>query len=481
MLTMTMTDPILLRIAEESPDQLDACVRAIVALSSDAASGIAALDFLSEDVMRDLVEHDSSDVRSALARNHSCPTRLLVQLAADPDERVRFNAVLNPGATEEAKAAFALTSSPDEVASAKHRSDDISPEDDPATPPEVLRRLAEGELAKEPLHRDLHLTSSLGANPALPRDLVERLVESARDRWEWRSLWGRGDWIWPSTYPFLTEAAPDWLLALLSRHGHPAALLHRGMGTTPSSVDPAGALRDLVNSELLVRALWRELALAGVVRLVYWNDSHEGDKFFPQADGLELMDSHSPAQFIIGGYSSSREWITTSDSLWEYAVLRLAAGGFEDWFDTQIDEEFDDDSLGLFALSGAAWIADMNYAPIQWTPAGQEAVDGPLFDAMAGIAESEDYDTEVTVVASRLPAIGYAETSDEQKARLTDLIRQSRKESMVKTWGLADHFLMCIALHPSTPPGIRDALLSDPSENVRQAAVRGRVEDTSAD
>ena len=478
---LAMSDPILLRIAEESPDELDACVRAIIALGSDAASAIATQNFLSEDVMRDLAEHDSSDVRSALARNHSCPPRFLIQLAADPDEWVRFHAVRNPEATEEAEAAFALTSSPDEVARAKHRSDDISPEDDPATHPEVLRRIAEEELAKEPVHRNLHLTSSLGANPALPQDLVERLIEAARDRWEWRSLWGRGDWIWPSTYPFLTEGAPDWLMTLLSRHGHPAALLHRGIATGPSPDDPAAALRNLVNSELLVRALWRELALAGVVRLVYWNDSHEGDKFFPQADGLELMDSLSPAQFIIGGYSSSREWITTSDSLWEYAVLRLAASGFEDWFDTQIDEEFDDASLGLFALSGAAWIADMNYAPIQWTQAGQEAVDGPLFDAMAAIADSEDYDTEVTVVASQLPAIGYAETSDDQKAWLTDLIRQSRKDSMVKTWGLADHFLMCIALHPSTPPGIRDSLLSDPSENVRQAAIRGRVEDSSAD
>jgi hypothetical protein len=428
---MTMSDPILRRIYDLDVQEFDVSVRAIIALSEDAAAGIAALDFLSEEVMRDLVEHDSSDVRGTLARNHSCPPRLLAHLVADPDEWVRYHAVRNPGASEEVKAAFALASSPSEVARAKHRSEDVSPKDNPE---------------------------------------FERLVETARGRREWQSLWGRGDWIWPSTYPFLTEGAPDWLVALLSRHGHPAALLHRDMAPRPSPVEPAGALRDLVNCELLVRALWRELALAGVVSLVYWNDRHEGDKFFPQADGLELIDSDSAAQFIIGGYSSSREWITTSDSLWEHAVLRLAAGGFEYWFDYQMDEEFDDASLGLFALSGVAWISERNHAPIELTPAGQEAVDGPLFDAMTEQAEPDDYDTEVTVGASRLPAIGYAETSEEQKAWLTDLIRQSRQDFMVKTWGIADHFLMCIALHPATPQSIRDQLLMDSSSSVREAA-----------
>ena len=208
--------------------------------------------------------------------------------------------------------------------------------------------------------------------------------------------------------------------------------------------------------------------MAGVVELVYWHD-YEGDQFFPRADGLELMDAHTPAQFIMGGYSTSREWLTTSDSLEDNSVFRLAAGGFEDWL-ANFDEDFDEASLELFALSGVAWISEMGYAPIRWTPVGQGAVDGPLRDAMLDWAEPNDYDTEVTVVASRLPGIGYAQTSDEQKAALTDLIRRSRTDLMVSTWGLADHLLMCIALHPATPQAIRDQLLVDSSERVCDAA-----------
>ena len=275
--------------------------------------------------------------------------------------------------------------------------------------------------------------------------------------------------MWPSTHAFLSEGAPEWLIALLARHGHPAGLLYRGVTAGPSHLDPAAVLRDLINSELLVRGLWRELALAGAVKLVYWNDHHDGDQFFPRANGLELMENHTPAQFIIGGYSTSREWLTTSDSLEDYAVFRLAARGFEDWL-LNFDEDFDEASLDLFALSGVAWIYEMGYAPIRWTPVGQGAVDGPLRDAMLFMSDSEDYDTEVTVVASRLPGIGYAETSEEKKTWLTDLIRQSRQDSKVKTWGIADHFLMCIALHPATPQSIRDQLLVDSSEDVRDAA-----------
>jgi hypothetical protein len=465
-----MSDPILRRIADHDAEELEACLHAIVELGDEAAGGIAALDFLPEAVMHALAGHALSDVRNALARNRACPSDVLSRLAVDPDEWVRYSAVRNPSASEQDRVAFALVSSPSEVERANQLKQEIPPESDPATPPEVLRNMAEEELSKEALHRDLHLRSALGANRALPEDVVDQLVQVAGYRWEWRSLWGRGDWICPSTYAFLSERAPEWLIVLLARHGHPAGLLHRGVTAVPSHLDPAAALRDLVNSELLVRALWRELALAGVVDLVYWNDSSEGDQFFPRANGLELMDSHSAAHHIVGGYSSTREWISNVDSLEEYSVFRLAAGGFEDWFDDHYDEAFDDDSLGLFALCGVAWISEMNYATVGWTPAGREALEDVLWDSMAQRADSDDFDTEVTVVSSRLPAIGYAETSDSQKAQLTELIRQSRRDSRVSTWGIADHFLMCIALHPATPQLIRDQLLMDSSEDVGEAA-----------
>ena len=112
----------------------------------------------------------------------------------------------------------------------------------------------------------------------------------------------------------------------------------------------------------------------------------------------------------------------------------------------------------------------MNTVPVRWTEAGELAVEEELYAYIEDFADADDMDTTVTVVESRLPGIGYADTSDAQKMWLTELLRQARSNVMVSTWGLSDHFLMCIALHPATPQSIRDQLLMDPSETVRQAA-----------
>jgi hypothetical protein len=236
-------------------------------------------------------------------------------------------------------------------------------------------------------------------------------------------------------------------------------------------VDAAQSLRFLVDSELLVRALWRELALADVARLVYWNDPGEGDKFFPEAEGLDLIEPQGPAQYLIGGYSDEREWIETEDYMDSDGVINMAAQMFSDgWLDEQVDD-FTEETLDLFALAGAAYASGSWVdANVVWTDEGRQALEGDMWELAIERAESEDYDTKVTVVDSSFSKIGYGETSDSQKTWLTEMIRQSRSDPMVSSWGLADHFLMCIALHPATPQSIRDQLLVDSSEGVRDAA-----------
>lgn len=488
-------DPILERIATADPQEFERCVIAISQLTTAAALGLTNFVALPEATISTLAEHGNPDVRSGIAGHPSCPTDVLRQLARDPnsdvrrsvaanqsspndlllalasdeDEWVRFEVGRNAQATDEAKAAFVLASTPEMVARAQEARPFQYPEEDPTLPESELRRMTEAAL-DDP--HGMRARSHLANNPSLPEDLVPGLVKAAGHRWEWRSLWGRNrpDQLWPSTHAFLVADAPQWLLEVLGRFGHPAALLFPGIEVQPPSVEPWLALRDLINSELLVRALWRELALDGVATLVYWNDTVEGDQFFPHIEGLNLMDGHTAAQFLIGGYSDAREWIRTEDALEKWSVLRLASNLFgDDWLDDQI-EEFNADSLALFGLAGAAFAQDMNHVPIRWTDAGESAIDGELRDFIEEFAERDDMDTKVTVVESRLPGIGYADTSDAQKMWLTELLRQARSNVMVSTWGLSDHFLMCIALHPATPPSIREQLLADPSETVREAA-----------
>ena len=493
-------DPVLERIAATDPQEFERCVMAISQLSTAAALGLTNFVALPEVAISTLAQHSSPDVRSGIAghpscpptilrqlaedpesgvrrsvaANHSSPSDLLLALASDEDERVRLEVGRNAQATDEAKAAVVLSSAPETALRAREAKPFTYPEEDPNLSDSDLRRMVEAALEQS---NGMEIRSRLARNPSLPEDLVPRLVEVAGHRWEWRSLWNRDlatDYrqgsLWPSTQAFLVADAPKWLLDLLGRYGHPAALLCPGAQAHAPTAESWLAVRDLINSELLVRALWRELALTGVVSLTYWNDTYDGDRFFPQVEGLTLMDGNTAAQFIIGGYSDSREWIRTEDTLEKWAIIRLASNLFgDDWLDNQV-EEFNAESLALFALSGAAFAEDLNHVPIRWTDVGESAIDEELRAFIEEFAESDDMDTKVTVVESRLPGIGYADTSDAQKMWLTELLRQARSNVMVSTWGLSDHFLMCIALHPATPQSIRDQLLMDPSENVRQAA-----------
>lgn len=494
----TLVDPILERIAAEDGLEFERCVLAIAQLGSNAAMGLTHLGSLPETAMNTLASHVSPDVRSGIARHPSCPPSLLRQLAidsdpsvrrvvaanksspndlllklaVDPDEWVRFDVARNPKADDKTKAAFALAASPEMVASAREDSPFLSPEEDPNLSADTLRSMTDAALA------DINGTSARGRlakNPSLPEDLLPRLVETATHRWEWGPLWNRGllqgyqyGSLWPSTHAFLVPDAPLWLLEVLGRHGHPAALIYPGIEYQPSDVEAWLAVRDLINSELLVRALWRELALARRVSLNYWNDTYDGDKFFPETTGLNLMEGNTAAQYLIGGYSDSREWIKTEDTLETYRVIQLASNVFEDWMETQA-EEFNEGSLDNFALVGSAWAEELNRVPVRWTEAGELAIEETLWEFIVDFAEPDDMDTTVTVLESRLPRIGYSETSDAQKLWLVELLRRSRSNLMVSTWGLSDHFLMCIALHPDTPKSIRDELARDASESVQQA------------
>lgn len=425
----TFEDPILERIAAADPGEFERCVMALAQLGTPAALALANCDALPEVAMTALAEDATPGVRAAVARHPSCPARILERLATDGD-------------------------------------------------PDVRR--------------------SVAAHASTTPDVLLAIVAQARHQWEWRSLWEPGlqtrypdGSVWPSTHAFQTAESPKWLLDTLARYGHPAALIHIGIEAQPPTVEAWLALRDLINSELLVRALWRELALAGAVTLVYLNDSVGGDNFFPQAEGLTLMEDGTAAECLIGGYSEAREWIELEDTLETSSALRLAAGLFEERIDTQINE-FDSETLALFALAGVAWAADVSEdsipvgrlvdlaeaalpnelgeVPIRWTERGEAAIEEILRPIVEHLAEHDDLDPTVTVVGSRLPGIGYAATTDAQKAWLTELLRQARSNPMVTTWGLSDHFLMCVALHPATPEDLRDQLLMDSSEQVRHAA-----------
>jgi hypothetical protein len=265
--------------------------------------------------------------------------------------------------------------------------------------------------------------------------------------------------------------APDWVRNALSTYGHPAGLLTDETWKSKYPIPVVEGLVQLINSELLVRALWRELALEGAVELVYWNDNHEGDKFFPSAPDVTLMEVGTAAEFIVDGYNSRREWIDTEDYLTSDGQIRFLANGFEDWhYDT---EEFSEKTLDEFTMSGVAFaVFNESWGGlVEITESGKAVLDDVV---EVDFVDTEDMDTKVSVTDSTLPHVVYGASTTAQKLRLVELLRSSRINPMLGRWGICDHFLACIALHPMTPEEVRQVLLNDEATNVRQAAEIAR-------
>jgi len=244
-------------------------------------------------------------------------------------------------------------------------------------------------------------------------------------------------------------------------------LLTVGGTSSTMGIDPAQAVKELIDSELFTRSLWRELALEAVVTLTYWS-SYDRETFFPAREGIDLLDPRTAAELLVGrGHSTEREWASAEPYLSVERACELAVLQFEDFFES--DPEWEDEDLQRFSLMGVAFAQDFLNLDVIWTEVGKAALEGILQDHYVSYSDPEDFDYAVIVGESRLPKIGFAETSEAQKEFLVKLIQESRSDLMLDFWGIANHLLKCIALHPATPESILDRLRADSDEGVRTA------------
>lgn len=457
-----MSDPILETIADADPALHEALLSAVIDLGKTSAESVAQYGRLTPRAIERLMGLPAagSDVRRTLAANPAIDAATLLQLATDTDEWVRWWAYRNPKATDEHRAAVALVSSPEQLAPR-----DLPEREDPATEPERLRELSNKYCQDEGQYQ-YQFRADIAANPSLPDDCIPSLVGAAIHRWEWRALWNRHGAVWPSTQAFMDPHTPDWVRSALSSYGHPAGLLSNETWKSEYPIPVIEGVVQLINSELLIRALWRELALEGVVELIYWNDSGDGDKFSPHSPAVSLMDGGA-AEHIVGGFNSDREWIDTEDYLTGEGLIRHLADTFEDChYGT---EEFTEETLNQFTMSGVAFAVfnEVEGQSIIITETGQAMVDDVVD---VGNIDPDNMDTKVIVTESRLPHVVYGATTTAQKLNLVSLLQGSRVDPMLQHWGISDHFLMCIALHPMTPEDVRHVLLNDEAPDVRQAA-----------
>lgn len=397
-----------------------------------------------------LSQDPASVVRDRIAQNPNAPAEVLLSLTSDNDRGVRFSLWENPSLTDELKAAFVLaglTPRESQVVVDQYLKTGVLPES-----ADDMRTLAEcRDLSLAQLREIFEATksyavrSSLASHPKADEPLLADLVQCAKERWEWRSLWGRYfPNVWPSTQLFShPDIYPD-TLEILTKAGHPAGLLRFDFPEMSPLCGPGEAVAQLIKSELIIRALWRELALADVFQIVAWNDTHDGSKFYLNVDRFDLMDSQGPIAYLLGGYSEDREWVELRDYLSVGDAIRaLSHFGEELEFDSVNENDLD------YAMCAAISFAAENTKDVKILDEGLTFIH-EIASSDTRHLDYEDYSTEVVVVDSDFPEIGFEKLSEEKKRNLVNLLIAARDHVLLGHWRIVDHLLYCIQKHPAT-------------------------------
>jgi len=420
----------------------------------DLGVSLAWYDGMSASHVLKLTRSADSCVRLALANRRNCPPEALMLLAADADQWVRRGVFENAAATDEVRAAVTLQSSSVEVANwiAWRGSAPTGPEG-----PE------EGGLPRADI---VDLTD-------LPATSTDRMA-----------VWNAGRRsLWPSTAAFLHPATPEWILEAFSEHGHPAALFDSRLSVPRREVivDAGRALRELVDSRLLIRAVWRGLAIWGALELFFIPNYEGWPQLIPLVDGKPLLEPGSAAELVISGGETGRmalthaeEWVLVSHSVSLASAIDILGEVFDLWVEYGIDDEtfvslFEDpdifgdsdrshqrvSTLDRFALAGLSYLQRHRGIEIA-TETAMEAI--RALDVFPMLSEPRDlsgYEFQVVIGGTDLPWISYSESGPEKMRLLAELLRESEKDLAVSEWGVGRHFLECMALHPSTPDEVR--------------------------
>lgn len=402
------------------------------------------------EVLARLARDEAWMVRASLARNPATPVRILLALANDAESHVMEALWQNPNLSEELEATLVLAG----CRRPERQRRVLEFRQTGLTTARAAALIADDpELTPAELHsifmavQDEYTRSALAENPAADDALLSGLVREARHPRVFLALWRRFfPSQWPSTHAFTQAGTSPQTLALLCAAGHPAGILRCDLPDAEVSVRPAEAFAQLVHSDLLILALWRELALAGTFKLVAWA-GYSGDwGAFVLVTQEREADAHTAVNCILGGDSTSREWAEREDYLTEDDAIRC----FKE--EEPILDEFSEDALDYAMCSAIAWGAWEEADHLTVTEAGEAFI--LKLGETQGDFDPADMSSRVVLKESSLPMVGFGFLAPEKQMRLVELLRGAREDSLVRDWQLADHFLRCVVNHPETAPDV---------------------------
>lgn len=329
----------------------------------------------------------------------------------------------------------------------------------PDTPRDIIEALLKFDLKAEDYDGST-LGQALMSNPALREEdkvllSINGVPPKKLESQEVNMLEHEG---LPSSKAFEIPDFPIHLIQALAKAGHPFALFHPDLplGKFPTSFNDY--LDYFIKSEIIYRTLWPELIERGDIKFFYLRSSHDGDALYFHVPGLKFEHNFMRGEMTYNSMSYpfiERDWVEVIEEQDADDVVAL----FEH---RTIDEFIDYEAEEILLALSISHTVSSNEAEL--TKKGREFLKSEgswLFD--------DDVEYHARILPEKALPYSWTRLSEEKRIAITKLVIEGFNEKIDTKYQFAEHFLVCIALLPSTSDAIRSLLEKVDSSPVREA------------
>ena len=352
----------------------------------------------------------------------------------------------------------------------------------PNTPEQVFKKMLTMELNTKWLS-DGSLGSTLVSNPSVSAEDRAFLNLQGFTRIEDTSI--RIDSMieyygLPTSKAFEYSKFPSKYLEALNELGHPSALLHPNLKIVDQKYDFNEFVDGWIKYETIYRTLWPELTERKDIYFWYLRSSYNGDNFYFSIPGVELEHEFSRGSYTYNSMSYpfiDRPWAETIETMdIEMSHENFSYRDVEELFDYS-DEGEQYDLILAAIISQNSWSGEVvtysSSAPdTKATVSAQYTLTAKGEEFVCEWAESffqDDRDMKIKIIPEKALPYSWNAMPIEKKEKITEVIIQGFNAKVDTKYQFAEHFLICIALHPGTPASIKTMLKALDSKMLSQA------------
>lgn len=284
--------------------------------------------------------------------------------------------------------------------------------------------------------------TAIADNPNVTQPIINKLVNKAAHRWEWRALSG-----------YYRRLAEKQGVPLSSEDYHTPLL-------DGSELNKEQRLSYLYNSiNYMAEDLWHDLATRKLIQLGYQMDSYDGDNFGPV-----FLFGTSTEYLLSPGYDCA--WIEKHHSV----DIGFLVDDSENLWEQSVEYEGD-----------PVWASDLfsDYAEAAVFARGIASGDILKYDAeqaqkmLAPLYSHDEQYGEVDIEILDFPYAGlrYEKMNSEARFSLVkNLIAAHEEDQFFNRFRLVSHILNLIAIHPTTEKEILDVILKHTDVSISETS-----------